>query len=171
VRLRAQIRGPVAARIHINVKQELSQVQSVPLDEYQARIHLIANQSEGVPQMSQNRHPSCHCGLSYNHHNRNWDCVAANKSVRAPGPGRRNWFEPSYARGMHAADSRLSQRIFYAADIETITCEPRACQKSVSQQCAWRQIPLSSILGCSDSGALRPTRYSETFAAFTTCCQ
>ena len=70
LRLRAQIRGPAAACILINVKQELSQVQAIPKDEYQARIHLIAYRSEGVPQISgsQNRHPSCHCGLSYHHH-------------------------------------------------------------------------------------------------------
>jgi hypothetical protein len=69
------------------------------------------------------------------------------KQQRAPGPGRHNWFEPS-TQGMHAADSRLSPRIFHAADIKPTICEPRACQQSVSQQCAWRQIPHTSILGC-----------------------
>jgi hypothetical protein len=69
------------------------------------------------------------------------------KQQRAPGPGRHNWFEPS-TQGMHAADSRLSPRIFHAADIEPTICEPRACQKPVSQHCAWRQIPHTSILGC-----------------------
>ena len=69
------------------------------------------------------------------------------KQKRAPGPGRHNWFEPS-TQGMHAADSRLSPRIFHAADIKPTICEPRACQKSLSQHCAWRQIPHTSILGC-----------------------
>ena len=49
---------------------------------------------------------------------------------------------------MHAADSRLSPRIFHAADIKPTICEPRACQKSLSQHCAWRQLPHTSILGC-----------------------
>jgi hypothetical protein len=69
------------------------------------------------------------------------------KQKRAPGPGRHDWFEPS-TQGMHAADSRLSPRIFHAADIKPTICEPRACQQSVSQHCAWRQIPHTSILGC-----------------------
>ena len=69
------------------------------------------------------------------------------KQQRAPGPGRHNWFEPS-TQGMHAADSRLSPRIFHATDIKPTICEPRACQKSLSQHCAWRQIPHTSILGC-----------------------
>ena len=71
----------------------------------------------------------------------------SSKQKRAPGPGRHNWFEPS-TQGMHAADSRLSPRIFHAADIKPTICEPRACQKSLSQHCAWRQIPHTSILGC-----------------------
>ena len=69
------------------------------------------------------------------------------KQKRAPGPGRHNWFEPS-TQGMHAADSRLSPRIFHAADIKPTICEPRAYQKSLSQHYAWRQTPHTSILGC-----------------------
>ena len=148
MRLRAQIRGPVAACIHINVKQELSQVQALPKGEYQARIHLIAYQSEGAcrrlgeakigtPPATVGSHTiiitTIGCRFS--------------KQQRAPGPGRHNWFEPS-TQGMHAADSRLSPRIFHAADIKPTICEPRACQQSVSQHCAWRQRPHTSILGC-----------------------
>ena len=47
------------------------------------------------------------------------------KQQRAPGPGRHNWFEPStQPEGMHAADSRLSPRIFHAADIEPTIATP-----------------------------------------------
>jgi hypothetical protein len=109
-------------------------------DEYQARIHwhLIAYDSEGVPQISgsQNRHPILPLWTLIPSLLPRWDVVLANKSVlqdpgytctRGPGRhnSRHNWFEPS-TQGVHAADSRLSPRIFSAADIEPTICEPRA---------------------------------------------
>ena len=95
MRLRAQIRGPAAACIHMNVKQEPSQVQAVPKDEYQARIHLIAYQSEGVPQIRgiQNRPHPATVG-SHTIVITTTGCRFS-KQKRAPGPGRHNWFEPS----------------------------------------------------------------------------
>jgi hypothetical protein len=76
------------------------------------------------------------------------------KSV-LPRPGRHIWFGPS-TQGLQAADSRLFPRIFDAADIEPTIREPKACQKSASQHCAWRHMPHTGILGCFGFGALRP---------------
>jgi hypothetical protein len=147
MRLRAQIRGPVAACIHINVKQELSQVQAVPKTNTR-----LASTSSLIRAKACRRLGEAKIGTHPATVGSHTIIIATmgcrfSKQKRAPGPGRHNWFEPS-TQGMHAADSRLSPRIFHAADIKPTICEPRACQKSLSQHCAWRQIPHTSILGC-----------------------